>query len=226
MGSPAPSGLATAEDRACPTLGTSAAAIYRMVARELAGRAAGTATLLDVGCGAGNLWPFLRQRFTRYVGLDVLPYPGFPSEGEFHKLDLDSGRFPLPDDYADVVAAVETIEHLENPRALVRELVRVCTPGGWVVVTTPNQLSLLSKLTLVLKNQFNAFQDGSYPAHLTALLAVDLKRMAAECRLEDVCIAYSQCGRMPGTPWHYPRLLSWLLPCALSDNVLVIGRKG
>jgi hypothetical protein len=50
-----------------------------------------------------------------------------------------------------------------------------------VVITTPNQESLLSKLTLLLLNEFNAFRAGSYPAHLTALLEVDRRRIAAEC---------------------------------------------
>ena len=76
------------------------------------------------------------------------------------------------------------------------------------MVTTPNQLSLLSKLTLVLKNQFNAFQDSSYPAHLTALLEIDLRRIATECGLADVAIAYSQQGRIPGTARHYPSVFS------------------
>ena len=57
----------------------------------------------------------------------------------------------LPDGWADVVTALEVIEHLENPRAFCRELARVAKPGGWVVVTTPNQLSLLSLLSLVVK---------------------------------------------------------------------------
>ncbi len=87
----------------------------------------------------------------------------------------------MPDEAADVVAAVETIEHLENPRAFVRELVRLVKPDGWVIVTTPNQLSLLSLITLLIKHRFSAFQDVHYPAHLTALLEVDLKRIAAEC---------------------------------------------
>jgi hypothetical protein len=93
------------------------------------------------------------------------------------------------------------------------------------VVTTPNQLSLLSKLTLVLKNQFNAFQDANYPAHLTALLEIDLCRLAAECGLTEAAIAYSRQGRIPGTAWHYPRWLSRLWERGLSDNVLLIARK-
>lgn len=210
--------------RAEQSRGTSGAPIYALVADVLKDCHTG-GVLLDVGCGAGNLWPFLAARFDRYLGADVLRYDGFPDAGEFHSADLDRQEVSLPDGCADVVVAVETIEHLENPRAFLRELVRLARPGGWVVVTTPNQLSLLSKLTLVLKNQFNAFQNSCYPAHLTALLEIDLRRMAAECQLASVAVRYSRSGRLPGSSWHWPRLLSRLWPRALSDNVLVAGRK-
>jgi hypothetical protein len=124
-----------------------------------------------------------------------------------------------------MVVAAETIEHLENPRAFVRELTRLARPGGWVVVTTPNQLSLLSKLTLVLKNEFNAFQSGSYPAHLTALLEADLRRIGAECGWAEATVMYTYRGRIPGTAHPWPRWLSRTFPRALSDNVLIIGRR-
>ena len=140
-------------------------------------------------------------------------------------LDLDAGRAPLSDGVADVVAAVETIEHLENPRAFLRELTRLCKPGGRVIVTTPNQHSLLSTLTLVAFGEFNAFRAGSYPAHLTALLAVDLRRIAAECGLTGVRIAYTSSGRVPGTARRFPAALSRRLPRLLSDNLLLVARK-
>lgn len=213
------------EDRARASLGTSATAIYRMVAAALAGRHPGGGTLLDVGCGNGELWPFLRDRFAEYHGADVVRYDGFPPEGRFHPVDLDTGRVPLPDGVADVVVAVETIEHLENPRAFARELTRLVRPGGWVVVTTPNQLSWLSKLSLVLKNNYPAFAGGNYPAHLTALLEVDLRRIAGECEWADVAVAYSRHGRMPGVRWHWPGWVSRGFPRAFSDNVLVLGRS-
>jgi SAM-dependent methyltransferase len=213
--------------RARQSRGASSDAIYRMVARSLETRHEGGGLLLDVGCGAGNLWRFLANRFDRYVGVDVVCYEGFPADGTFYPIDLDTQRVSFPDGTADVVAAVETINYLENPRAFFRELVRLARPGGWIIVTTPNQLSLLSKLTLMLKNQFNAFQEaeGGYPSQRTALLEIDLRRIAAECGLDDVAIHYSGQGRIPGTPWHYPALLSRCCPRAFSDNVLVIGRK-
>jgi SAM-dependent methyltransferase len=211
--------------RALRSGGISSDAVHRMVARTLEGRHRGGGLLLDVGCGSGKLWTSLRRCFDRYVGADVVCYEGFPADGTYCPVDLDAQAVVLPDNTADVVAAVETIEHLENPRAFMRELVRLARPGGWVVVTTPNQLSLLSKMTLLLKNQFNAFQEGSYPAHLTALLEIDLRRIALECGLTAVATIYSEQGRIPATSWHYPRLLSRWSPRALSDNVLITGRK-
>jgi 2-polyprenyl-3-methyl-5-hydroxy-6-metoxy-1,4-benzoquinol methylase len=103
--------------------------------------------------------------------------------------------------------------------------VRVAKPGGWIVISTPNQLSLLSLLTLLVKKNFNAFQDVHYPAHLTALLEVDLRRIASECGLIDVSIMYSHEGRLVMTPWNYPKSLARHFPRALSDNLLLIGRK-
>jgi len=215
----------TIEERALRSGGTSAAAIYRMVAAVVAERHNGGGVLIDVGCGNGELWPFVSDRFSTYIGADVIRYDGFPKPADFYRIDLDSGRVPLPDASADVVAAVETIEHLENPRAFARELTRLAKPGGWIIVTTPNQLSVLSKLTLAFRNEFNAFRAGSYPAHLTALLEVDLVRIAQECRWNDVAVAYSAHGRIPGVRYHWPRLLSHWFSRAFSDNVLVHGRK-
>jgi len=157
--------------------------------------------------------------------MDAIRYDEFPEDAEFTPADLNAGTLPLDGDGADAVAAVETIEHLENPRAFVRELTRLAKPGGWIIVTTPNQLSWLSKMTLLLKNQFNAFQEKSYPAHLTALLESDLRRIAGECGWKDVAIHYSRSGRVIMTSRQYPRFLSKAFPRAFSDNVLLIGRK-
>lgn len=212
------------EARARQSQGISNAAIYRMVAEALAERQTG-ATLVDIGCGTGSLRPFISHLCADYIGVDAIRYEEFPADAVFRQIDLDSGHVPLPDGAADVTVAIEIIEHLENPRALMRELTRLTKPGGWVVVTTPNQLSLLSLLTLIIKRRFNAFQDVHYPAHITALLEIDLRRMAAECGLTDVATSYSHEGRLPLTGRHYPRRLARLFPQALSDNVLLIGKR-
>jgi SAM-dependent methyltransferase len=213
------------EERARQSLGSSNDAIYEMVGGAFARLNLRAEILVDVGCGKGNLFPFVRPYCDRYLGVDVMSYDAFPAGAEFYRSDFDTGRTPLPDACADFVISVETIEHLENSRAFMRELTRLAKPGGWVIVTTPNQLSLLSLLTLIFKRRFSAFQDSEYPAHITALLEIDLLRIAAECGLCEVKLAYSARGRIISTPWNYPSWASRMFPRALSDNLLLIGKK-
>jgi 2-polyprenyl-3-methyl-5-hydroxy-6-metoxy-1,4-benzoquinol methylase len=213
------------EERARKSLGSSSDAIYRMVGSALDRHAAVGGTLADVGCGAGHLWRAIGGRFTRYLGLDAVRYDGFPTEGEFHCVDLDASHSWVEAACADVVTAVETIEHLDNPWIFMRRLSALAKPGAWIIVTTPNQLSALSLLTLVFKNRFSAFQDAHFPTHRTALLESDLQRAAREAGLQTVEIEYSLDGRLPLTPWHYPAAVAARFPRALSDNVMLVARK-
>ena len=211
--------------RARATLGSSDDAICQMVASALDARGVAGGCLVDVGCGRGDLRRTLGSRFSRYVGLDAVRYEALPEDVEFRAVDLDAARWPAEDLRADVVAAVETVEHLENPWAFLRALGRIVRPGGWVAVTTPNQLSFLSLLALVAKRRFAAFDDAMYPMHRTALLPSDLVRAARAAGLEAIDVVYSGRGRVPLSGAHYPRAIAAVSPRLFSDNVLVIGRR-
>jgi len=213
------------ESRARLSLGSSSDAIYRMVDEFFEASTIGGGTLVDVGCGGGALWRIVSPRFTRYCGLDAVRYDGFPVDGEFRHVNLDSAEWPVPPASGDVVVAVETIEHLENPWAFMRQLCSLAKPGAWVLVTTPNQASLLSLVTLAIRHRYSAFQDAHYPAHKTALLSIDLERAAREAGLDVIRVIYTGRGRVPGTAWHYPRALASVFPRALSDNVMLVSRK-
>jgi len=212
------------EARARLSEGRSSDPIYATVAGMLVAADA-RGVVADVGCGSGGLWPVLKDRFSGCIGLDAARYDGLAREIDFRATDFNAGRLPLDDGSVDAAVAVEVIEHLENPRAFARELARIVRPGGWVAVSTPNQLSLLSLLTLAIKGRFSAFQDSEYPAHLTALLEVDLRRILAEAGLRDIRVAYTRRGRMPFTGLHYPAALASLAPRWLSDNVVAAGRR-
>ena len=215
---------ADVQSRARQSLGASHDAIYAVVGEALARRQA-AGVIADVGCGGGRLWERLRHRFARCIGIDAIRYDGLPADVEFLTADLDA-PLPIPTASVDVAVAVETIEHLENPRAFMREMTRITRAAGLVVVTTPNQLSALSLLTLATKQQFSAFQENSYPAHRTALLEIDLRRIAAECGLEAVEILYTAHGRLPLSSRHYPRVIASRFPRLLSDNVVLCARRG
>jgi len=210
--------------RALSSDGESESAVHRMIVETVESLGIRGELMVDVGCGRGKLWPTMRSRFSRCIGLDAARYPGLPPDMELCEARLDS-PIPLADAVADLVVCVETIEHLENPRALMRELTRLAKPGGWLIVTTPNQLSLLSLMSLFVNQRFEYFRDVHYPAHLTALLPVDLERMAAECGLKESSIRYTMSGRIAFTRQHYPRFLSRAFPRALSDNTMLLARS-
>jgi 2-polyprenyl-3-methyl-5-hydroxy-6-metoxy-1,4-benzoquinol methylase len=213
------------EARARQSLGASSDAIHTMVANAVARHNLAGARMVDVGCGHGRLRARLVDQFPLYRGLDAVSYAGFPEDGVFTQVDLDADRWPVEPESAELVASIETIEHLENPWSFMRQLAALTVPGGTVMVTTPNQLSVLSLLTLTTKRRFSAFQDAHYPAHRTALLESDLRRIAAASGLEVIEVAYSLEGRIPLTGAHYPPGIAQLWPRGLSDNVLLVARK-
>ena len=211
--------------RARQSLGASSDAIHRMVAEAIDRHDIKGAKVFDVGCGHGSLRAVLQHRFLEYCGLDAILYSGFGNEAEFTHVDLDRENWPVASGSGDLVVAVETIEHLENPWAFVRQLAALAVPGGWVIVTTPNQLSVLSLMTLIMKRRFSAFQDAHYPAHRTALLESDLQRITEASGLEVIEVGYSLRGRLPLTGWHYPVAAARRWPLRLSDNLMIVARK-
>ncbi|MDQ7837596.1 MAG: class I SAM-dependent methyltransferase [Thermodesulfobacteriota bacterium] len=62
-------------------------------------------------------------------------------------VDLNTKKeLQYQDSTFDIVTATEVIEHLEDFRAILREIYRVLKPGGICVLSTPNILNLNSRL--------------------------------------------------------------------------------
>ena len=200
------------------------AAVEHMVSlRDLRG------AVLDFGAGKGNFTRRLLalNRFDTVTGADLVPCPpGFDTSVQWLQQDL-SQPLQIDEESFDLVIAAEIIEHLENPRLTMRELCRVLKPDGAVILTTPNNESLRSLLALVLRGHFVAFGDSSYPAHITALLRQDLKRIVLEAGFSEPEFCFTDVGGIPGLPH-----LKWqtfgfglLRGLRFSDTTIAIAQK-
>ena len=101
--------------------------------------------ILDAPCGAGALASALRERGYQTFGADIDPRAAALLGEAFTPANL-SQPLPWPDAFFDAALSVEGIEHLENRHAYVRELARVLKRGGTLVLSTPNTVSLRSRV--------------------------------------------------------------------------------
>lgn len=103
------------------------------------------ATIADLGCGQlPYLAAFSGSGVAAYVGLDLDPralavarrncQAGFPLTLVQHDV-VDT---PLADGSADLVISSEVLEHLAAPHAYLRELWRICKPGGMLSLSMPS----------------------------------------------------------------------------------------
>lgn len=154
----------------------------------------------DVGAGGGELSRMLLDFSDHVTALDFYPPPTPLEKVDFIPANLNQ-VWPVQDCRFDFAFSLEVIEHVENPRHFMREMRRILKPGGHLFLTTPNNHSLTSILTFILKGQHRFFQNPSYPAHITALLQIDILRIVQECNLEPLLWLFSNTDSIPLLHW-------------------------
>ncbi len=142
--------------------------------------------VLDAGCGEGYGAALLRRTASRVVALDYAPGVVGHVAAAYPSVDPVRGdlqRLPVRDGAVEVVATLQTIEHLHDQAGFVRECARVLRPAGPLLVTTPNRLT---------------FPPGN-PFHTRELSAAELAALLS---------AGFTVTRMLGVS-HGPRLRRW-----------------
>jgi len=117
-----------------------------------------TPRVLDLGAGTGNLSQLLATAGYDVEACDLDPslfqFPGV----ECRQADL-THSLPYEDASFDGVICVEVLEHLDGHEKLFREVGRVLRPGGAFVFTTPNVMSIKSRLSFL----WTGFEHSFYP---------------------------------------------------------------
>ena len=100
--------------------------------------------VLDVGCGGGFLSNYLAQKNCAVTGVDLsaasLHVAGhYDATGRVDYQQADALALPFPNGTFDAVTAMDFLEHIDRPEAVIAEIGRVLKPGGVFIFHTFNR---------------------------------------------------------------------------------------
>jgi SAM-dependent methyltransferase len=138
--------------------------VHHAVAQEVRAVIGTLGRVLDLGAGQGALSQRLSDMGFDVIAVDITVDDWAARDVQCIVVDLDESWLPL---HAmgpfDAVCAVEVIEHVENPRDFLRQVLRLpLADNAPVVVTTPNPLDTFSCITLFTRGWFNWFSPAHY----------------------------------------------------------------
>ncbi len=109
--------------------------------------------ILDLGCSHGEVGHWIGDTNT-VIGLDVCPEAIIQAYNNpkilYKSLVIGNGEnLPFPTDSFDILITFEVIEHTVDTRKFVSEISRVLKPGGKLIISCPNLVSIWNRISIL-----------------------------------------------------------------------------
>jgi len=145
-----------------------------------------TDTVLDVACGGGIVVCALAPHVRHATGIDMTP--AMLERARQHATEQGVGNvtwdrgdvttLPYPDGAFDIVTTRFSMHHFPDPVAVMREMVRVCAPGGRVAV-----IDMYASDDPVKAAEWNRAEKLRDPSHVRCLTLGELRGLFGEAGL-------------------------------------------
>lgn len=163
------------------TLDTQARAIWpqeRLLLKRVFSRAG--LHVLDVGCGTGEIASRIAMEFSpeHVLGIDLAENHTTLAKERFKNLDKlsfrkgDATRMPFEPDTFDVALCRHMLQAVPDATAVIREMIRVVKPGGWLYVLAEDYGMLFFHPTKYDTDEF----FGSYGGKAALKAGSDLRQ--------------------------------------------------
>ncbi len=152
-------------------------------------------TMLDVACGGGIVVCALAPRVKHATGIDMTPAMldrarALAAEKGVANVSWQEGdvtALPYPDGSFTIVVTRCAVHHFPDPLAVLREMVRVCAPGGRIVVVDTCASADPAKAA-----RFNRLEKLRDPSHVRALPLAELQGLFGAAGLPEPRLAFSE----------------------------------
>lgn len=133
--------------------------------------------VLDVGCGAGHFVTQLAQRSEYAMGADASEDMVCRATLNLSDYHVENGAvvygrgqsLPFDSDSFDIVTCVNLLFLFADPSSVTSELLRVCKPGGQVILLEPSStFNPWTAQTYCVDNRLNDFERESFLSFATA----------------------------------------------------------
>ncbi len=108
-------------------------------------------TIIDVGGGIGRLVPLYENQWDRIIILDpsldqlAVAKKNLSKIGKVDCVEGSAESIPLPARSCDAAICVRVFHHITNPRAVIREIARILTPEGHLILEIPNKMHMKAR---------------------------------------------------------------------------------
>ena len=201
------------------------------IERDLRGR-----RVLEIACGRGEFaaWCAVHGQPSLFVAADFSMSAvrlararvtgAATGAGPLRFMQADAQAIAVPPGSMDTVISCETIEHVPDPRAAVRELARILRPGGRLFLTTPNYLGPMGAYRGYLRLTGRRYTEEGQPINHFLIAAV-VRRWVRHAGLRIVHTdSTGHYLPFPGRqPFVFAERAAWLAPFGL--HAITIAEK-
>lgn len=190
--------------------------------------------LLDVGPNIGTCLVVARERGWEVSGIeinaDAARYCREDRGLDVSAGTLDDGTFP--EKTFDAVVMADVIEHLPDPMAVLRHVVRVMKPGGIVLISTPDIGGWAARLLQVKPREHIVYFDPVTMAAMLEKVSLDVVRIEPLDRYHNLTamVHSTTFGRLfqvlePVFRLAHRVLGDVIVKLPLRENLLAVGRR-